>query len=135
MIALGGPDAVPPGLDGPITGAANSVLSGGILGALVLLFGIALVIVVMKWNKANESRVKDQKEMAETLVNLTDGIKDALRDMNGTTDALKNAVTANTAALAQMERTLNETVRDAVRAQGYRRMSPMGGTPVPKGGE
>jgi hypothetical protein len=111
----------------PVEGAANTLLQSGVLGALLIIVGAFAFYAVFKWNKANESRVKDQKEMAKTLVDLTNGLKDALREVNGTTDALKEAVKANTAASEKMERTMNETVRDAIRATGYqRRYSPTG---------
>jgi len=128
-VILFGPE-VPQGLDGPVTGAANSILQGGILGALVILLAVALVLVILKWNKTNEARVKDQKDMAQSLLKTTTGLEGALRELVGTTDALKEALKANTAASATMERTLNETVRDAVRAGGYRRSSTPSGTPV-----
>jgi hypothetical protein len=116
----------------PVTSAANSLLQAGVLGALVVILLAFSFYTVWKWNKANEARVKDQKEMAHTLVELTTGFKEALMELNGTVDALKTAVQANTAASEKMERTLNETVRDAVRAvgAGARRFSPPGGTPA-----
>lgn len=126
---------VPQGLDGPVTGAANALVQTGVLGALVVLLAVALVIAVWRWNKTNEARVKDQKDMAKSLVEVTTGLNEALTTLTGTTDALKEALKANTAASVTMERTINETVREAVRSAGYRRMSPPGGTQVPtKGG-
>lgn len=124
LMDRGGPE-----IPEPVAGAANSLLQGGILGALVVLLGAALAYVVWKWNKTNEARVKDQKEMAKSLVDLTTGLNDAIRDLTGTTSALRDAVAANTTASTVMERTISETVRDAVR--GYRRYSPSGGMPTP----
>jgi len=127
--------------DGPVTNAANSIISSGVLGALVVLMSIALAFVVLKWNRTNELRVKDQEKAIEaiqkhadsytTLVTATTG---ALRDLVGTTDALREAVKANTEASRTMERTINETVREAIRgaaAAGYRRnFTPPGSTGV-----
>jgi hypothetical protein len=120
--------------DGPVTNAANSLIQAGILGALVLLMGMALGYVVLKWNRTNELRVKDQKEAMEAIqkssesyTSLVTATTGALRDLVGTTDALKEAVKANTEASRTMERTLNETVREAIRAAGgYRRFTPTG---------
>lgn len=131
--------------EGPVTGAANSLVQSGILGSLVLLFGVALVVVVLKWNKTNELRVKDQKETVEAIrrreeayTQLVTGVMGAMRDLVGTTDALKEAMKANTEASRAMERTINETVREAIRAGGYRRFTPPSGSapvaPVPKRG-
>jgi hypothetical protein len=125
--------------DGPVTNAANSLLQAGILGSLVLLMGMALAYVVLKWNKASELRVKDQKEAMEAVrksseayTALVTGTTGALRDMVSMTDALKDAVKANTEASRTMERTINETLREAIRAattaSGYRRFTPPSGT-------
>ena len=129
-----GPE-VPQGFDAPVTGAANSLLQAGVLGALVVLLAVALVIVVWRWNKTNEARVKDQKEMAKSLVEVTTSLDGALRELTGTTDALQEALKANTAASVTMERTINETIRDAIRSGAARRMSPFGGTPSPTTGK
>jgi len=127
---IAGPPEVPTGLDGPVTGAANALIQTGVLGALVVLLAIAVVLVVWRWNKTNEARVKDQKEMARTLLETTTSLNGTLGELVGTTDALKEALKANTAASVTMERTLNETVRDAVRGSAFRRLSPPGGTPA-----
>jgi len=137
--------------DGPVTNAGNSLLQYGAVGAMCVLLIIAIVWLVVKWNKANELRIKDQKEaastfreMAQASANLVVELKEALNELVGTTDALNEAVKANTEASKTMERTLNEVVREAVRATGYRRFTPPsgssaggsapGGAPVPRGG-
>jgi hypothetical protein len=126
---LAGPD-VPQGLDGPVTGAANALVQTGVLGALVVLLAVAVVLVVWRWNKTNEARVKDQKEMAQTLLKTTTSLNSTLGALVGTTDALKEALKANTSASVTMERTVNEVIRDAVRGSAYRRSSTPTGTPV-----
>jgi biopolymer transport protein ExbB/TolQ len=123
---------------GAVEDAAHTLLQAGILGALLVLVGAFAFYAVWKWNKANEARVKDQKEMARDALALTNDIQKALQAVNGTTNALQEAVRANTeavkgntAAVMTMERTLNETVRDAVRAGGYRRPTPASAPIVP----
>jgi hypothetical protein len=90
--------------------------------------------VVLKWNRTNEMRVKDQEKAiaaiqrsSDSYTALVTATTGALRDLVGTTDALKEAVKANTEASRTMERTINETVREAIRAAGgYRRFTPTG---------
>jgi F0F1-type ATP synthase membrane subunit b/b' len=108
---------IAPGIDGPITGAADSIVQTGVLGALVILLMAVAVAAVLKWNKTNEARVKDQKEMAKALVDITSDVKDAVRELTGMTDALKEALKANTTAVTTMERTVNEVVREAIRKE------------------
>ena len=128
--------------DGPVTNAANSLIQAGILGALVLLLGMALAYVVLKWNRTNELRVKDQKESVEATnkqaasyavdyTKLVGAVTEALRELVGTTDALKEAVKANTEASRTMERSVNEALREAIRAASdyRRRFTPPGSPP------
>lgn len=136
--------AVAEGAADPIASAANAIIQTGVLGALLVgMTGLA-ILAVLRWNKATEARVKDQKEASEAMTELTTSLRGALMDqtvaMNalrdtqlGTSNALREALTANTAASTAMRVTLDGVVRDAVR--GYqRRMSPPGGTPATGGG-
>lgn len=116
----------------PVAGAADKLIQTGVLGALLVLVGAFAFYAVIRWNRANESRVKDQKEMSEALTSLTTGLKGALVDLNGTTNALREAVVASTTQTATMQTVLNDVVKEAVRAGVYRRMSPPGGTPAAK---
>lgn len=122
--------------DGPVTNAANTLLQTGVLGSMCVLLIIGIVWLVLRWNKTNELRVKDQKEASATIREMTEAhaelvtsIKEALGELVGTTNALKEALKANTEASKTMERTINETVREAIRSAGYRRYAtPSAGT-------
>jgi septal ring factor EnvC (AmiA/AmiB activator) len=132
----------------PVEDATSRLVQSGILGSLLVLVGAFAFYAVWKWNKANEARVEDNKKSAAEVTALNNDLKDTLREVLSTIDALKSsmqsstealkasiqanteAVKANTAASATMERTINETVRDAVRASGYRRSSTPTGTPI-----
>lgn len=118
----------------PLDGAANTFLQQGVLGAMVLVLIVALAFAVWRWNKANEARVKDQKEMRDTILEVTRSFEETTRELSGSVDKMAEATRAQTASLVTMERTLNETVRDAIRVIGFRRNSPFGGTPAQGGG-
>ena len=113
-----------------VTGAANALVQTGVLGALVVLLAVAVVLVVWRWNKTNEARVKDSEGDGSDALKTTTSLNSTLGALVGTTDALKEALKANTSASVTMERTVNEVIRDAVRGSAYRRSSTPTGTPV-----
>jgi methylthioribose-1-phosphate isomerase len=115
----------------PVENAANSIIQTGVMGALLILAVAGAILAVWKLNRTNEARVRDQQAVTKTLIDVTTALRQTMEGLTGTTDALKEAVNKNTeqsrSSLASMERTVNETVRDAIRA--LRRFSPPGGTP------
>ena len=132
----------------PVEDATSRLVQSGILGSLLVLVGAFAFYAVWKWNKANEMRVEDNKKANAEVTALNNDLKDTFREVLSTIDALRvgmqsntealkvsiqantEAVKAGTAASATMERTINETIRDAVRASGYRRSSTPTGTPI-----
>lgn len=116
----------------PVASAAQSIIQTGTLGALLVLAVAGALLAVWKLNKVNEARVKDQKETTKALIDVTTALRETLGELTGTTNALKDAVQKNTDRVASSERTVNETVRDAIRA--LRRFSPPGGTPAGRQG-
>lgn len=132
----------------PVEDATGRIVQSGILGSLLVIVGAFAFYAVWKWNKTNELRVEDNKKSLEQVTALNNDLKDTFREVLSTVDALKTgmqtntdalkasiqanteAIKANTAASATMERTINETIRDAVRASGYRRSSTPTGTPM-----
>lgn len=112
----------------PVEGAMTEVVKTGIVGAILVIVMTFAFYAVMKWNQANESRVKDQKEMTKMVTDLTTELKDTLKDLSTTVEKIDTSVQENTTASDRLERSIDNVVRDAVR-WGYRRPTPPGGLP------
>lgn len=112
--------------------AFEKLFDRGVLGVICVLLCLALAWAVRRWNEANEARVKEGKEMAQTVIALTNSFRDAVRDMTTTIQELKTSTVEEKAVLTKLEATIDSVMRDAVRHGDYRRHSPSAGLPAQK---
>jgi hypothetical protein len=117
----------------PLASAANAIIQTGVLGALLVIVGVFAFYMVTRVNKVNDLRVKDQKEAGDAMTKLSTDLMGTMRDFNGTANALREAVVANTTAANATRVTLDSVIRDAVRGVP-RRMTPAAGMPATGGG-
>jgi hypothetical protein len=119
------------GFTEPVSNAANELVKTGILGAMLVLVGAFAVYLLIKLNKAHESRIEDQKATTKAILDLSVSMKDAVKEMTQAMGKVCEASDDSKVALDRLDRTIDNVVRDAVR-WGYRKPTPPSG--LPRGG-